>query len=175
MNLFFIGYRCTGKTTIAKSVSEKMGWTFVDADVMLMEKRGENITRIVSNGGWALFRKLEKETLKTICSRDGQVVATGGGVVLDDENIEIMKMGGPVIWLRATAETVFRRMQSDIQTETLRPALTERDLMDEITQTLEEREPLYQKAMSWSVDTDGKGIMDVINEILIHLKKSGAY
>jgi shikimate kinase len=170
MNLFIIGYRCTGKSTVAKVVSEKTGWTCVDADSELADQRGETVAQIVATGGWPLFRKLEKETLKKICSREGQVVATGGGVVLDEENIELMRKSGEVIWLRANAETIIERMQADEKTETLRPALTEQTLAEEIKQTLSERVPLYQKAMTWSVDTDGKEVMDVITEIISHLK-----
>lgn len=170
MNLFLIGYRCTGKSNVARGISEKTGWTCVDADTELTVYRGETVAQIVEIGGWSLFRKLEKETLEKICGRDGQVVATGGGVVLDEENIEIMRKSGDVIWLKATAETIIDRMQADEETETLRPALTEQTLIEEIKQTLSERIPLYQKAMTWSVDTDGKEIADVISEIISHLK-----
>ena len=172
MNLFIIGYRCTGKTTTAQTVSERMGWKFIDADRELMEKRGESVSEIVSSGGWPLFRKLEKQTLKEICRQERQVVATGGGVILDDENIETMKNNGPVIWLKATPETIIERMTADTETEELRPALTDHDLISEINETLNERIPLYQKAMTWSVDTDGKKINEVISEILSLIESS---
>lgn len=173
MNIFIIGYRCTGKTTAAHSVSKRVGWEFVDADRELMEKMGESVTEIVSRGGWTLFRELEKKTLKSICRNERQVVATGGGVVLDDENIETMKKNGLVIWLRATIDTIIERMQVDIQTEDLRPALTDHhDLISEIKETLKERTPLYQKATTWSVDTDGKKINEVVSEIISLIEKS---
>ena len=67
MNIFLIGYRCTGKTSVGKQIAGKIGWKFIDADEVLMKSSGETVADIVSRGGWPLFRRLEKETLKEIC------------------------------------------------------------------------------------------------------------
>lgn len=166
MNIFLIGYRCTGKTSVGRNVARKIGWTFVDADELLMKNSGETVADIVSRGGWSLFRKLEKDTLKAICRNRKQVVATGGGVVTDDENIDLMKQNGAIVWLRATPKTIRERMIQDSHTGELRPSLTDRELMIEIEETLKERTPLYRIAMIVDVETEDKTIPEISSEIL---------
>ena len=74
MNLFLIGYRCSGKTTIGKSVAETIEWSFVDADQMLVEECGKQIKDIVDTEGWQSFRHRERSLLKQICKKKRQVV-----------------------------------------------------------------------------------------------------
>jgi shikimate kinase len=172
-NIFLIGYRCTGKTSVGRDVAKKIGWRFVDADDLLMENSGETVTEIVSRGGWELFRKLEKETMKTICQKGGQVVATGGGVVTDGENIEEMKRSGAIVWLRANPETIMERMVRDARTGDLRPSLTNQDLTAEIAETLRERLPLYSAATTLNIDTEGKTLSEVSDEVVVSLSGIG--
>ena len=166
MNIFLIGYRCTGKSTVGKRVAEKLNWKFVDADVELVSDQGRSIAQIVSQSGWQAFRHIEKTVLARLCQSTCRVIATGGGVVLDGENIQRMKANGPVIWLRASPETIYNRMIHDKNTLASRPALTDGKLLDEILETLSERRPLYASAMSGFVDTDGKSTDTVCAEIL---------
>jgi len=173
MNIFLIGYRCTGKTSMGRLVAEKIGWEFIDADELLMKNSGETVADIVSRGGWPLFRKLERDTLDAICLNRRQVIATGGGVVTDDENIDLMKRNGVVVWLRAAPETILARMVRDTRTGDLRPSLTDRGLKQEIVETLKERTPLYRIAMTVDVDTEGKTIEEVALEVLNLLARIG--
>lgn len=166
MNIFLIGYRCTGKSTVGKRVAEKLNWKFVDADAELVSDQGCSIARIVSQSGWKAFRRIEKAVLARLCQSKYQVIATGGGVVLDGENVRCMKENGPVIWLRAAPETVYNRMIQDKNTLASRPALTDGKLLDEIMETLSDRQPLYASAMSGFVDTDDKSADAVCAEIL---------
>lgn len=166
MNIFLIGYRCTGKSTVGRQVAERLNWKFVDADAELVTEQGFSIARIVSQSGWEGFRRIEKSVLARLCESTNQVIATGGGVVLDIENVRLMKKNGPVIWLRATPETIFKRMIQDENTPASRPALTGGKPWDEILETLSVREPLYESAMSGFVDTDDKPADAVCNEIL---------
>jgi shikimate kinase len=124
MNLFLIGYRCSGKTTIGKSIAMTIDWSFVDSDRWVINACGKTIKDIIDTEGWEAFRRMERSTLKQICTKDRQVVATGGGVVLDKANIQAMKTCGMVIWLGATAETIQKRMLQDKNSGNLRPALT---------------------------------------------------
>ena len=110
MNLFLIGYRCTGKSSVGRSLSARLGRTFVDTDSLLVSDHGMTIKKIVDTYGWEVFRQIEHATVKLVCSMDRRVVATGGGVVLNADNLKLMKEGGRIVWLRATPETIKTRI-----------------------------------------------------------------
>jgi len=91
MNIFLIGYRCTGKTFVGISLAKRLKLSFFDADSELVKEQGMNISEIVNRQGWDVFREMEKAVIKRVCSFDDYVVATGGGAVLDIENVRHMK------------------------------------------------------------------------------------
>lgn len=165
MNIYLIGYRCTGKTTVAKSLSEKLGWGYLDADVKLTEEYGMTISDIVQKEGWPGFRKKEKKILQEIVTYTGHAVATGGGVILDPDNVEMMKETGVVVWLKASPETIYFRMMNDRMTESQRPSLTDKKLEQEIRDTLNERTPLYEGAMNFSIETDHQSLDAVVQQM----------
>ncbi len=111
--------------------------------------------------GWNSFRRLESEILKDLALEAGRVVATGGGVVLEPDNVRLMKETGRVIWLRTSWETIFRRMTADPVSVAMRPGLTELPLAEEIKETLASREPLYRAAMDAAVETDDLSVDEV--------------
>jgi shikimate kinase len=170
MNLFLIGYRCTGKTTIGKSVAETIDWRFVDADTMLVGECGRQIKDIVDTEGWQAFRRRERSTLKQICMQKRQVVATGGGVVLDADNVRAMQGCGIIIGLGATADTIRKRMLQDITTATFRPALTDRGLVKEIEDMLSKRNPCYESASDFFIHTDGIPVVEITQTIIQKIK-----
>jgi shikimate kinase len=172
MNLFLIGYRCSGKTTIGKSIARTIDWSFVDSDLLVIKKSGKSIQDIIDTEGWEAFRRLERSALKQICADDRQVVATGGGVVLDEANIQAMKTSGMVVWLDATAETIQKRMLQDKSTGNFRPALTDKGRIEEIEDMLSQRMPYYESASDFNIGTDDvpvseitKGIIETLNEM----------
>ena len=165
-NLFLIGYRCTGKTTVGKTLAEKLSRSFVDTDALVVTHQGVSIKEIVDSHGWECFRGMEHASLKKVSASDRQVVATGGGIVLNDENVMLMKKSGKIIWLRAKLETIKARMAQDTDTQDFRPALTLQDSISEIEETLQLRKPLYKKAMDFYVDTDEHNIHEVTAIIL---------
>jgi shikimate kinase len=166
MNLFLIGYRCTGKSTIGKSIAMTIAWSFVDSDILVIKECGKSIKDIVDTEGWKAFRRMERSALKQICTKDRQVVATGGGVVLDAANIKAMKTSGMVIWLGATAETIQKRMLQDKNSGNFRPALTDKGRMEEIEDMLLKRTPYYESACDFSIHTDDVPVNE-ITEIII--------
>ena len=161
MNIFLIGYRCTGKTSVGKSLATTLGWSFVDADSRLVEEYGLTIKEIVATQGWESFRKKERAVLKVLCIMDQQVIASGGGVVLNHDNVVDMKKSGVLVWLRATPETIKKRIVQDEKTDEQRPSLTEKGLIEEIEETLLNRNPLYGKAMNFFVDTNNLSIDEI--------------
>ena len=82
MNLFLIGYRCSGKTTVGKSIAMTIDWSFVDSDLRVIKESGKRIKDIVDIEGWDAFRRMERSAIKQICADDRQVVATGGDAAL---------------------------------------------------------------------------------------------
>ncbi len=166
MNLFLIGYRCSGKTTIGKTIAKALDWSFVDADVILVRESGRSIKEIVDSEGWDAFRRMERSVLKQICADDRQVVATGGGVVLDRSNIQAMKTSGTVVWLDAGAATIQKRMRQDKNTEKFRPALTDKGRMEEIEDMLLKRNPYYESAGDFSIHTDDVPVKEIAQKII---------
>lgn len=174
MNLFLIGYRCSGKTTVGKSIAVKIGWSFVDSDTLVIQECGKSIKDIIDTEGWDAFRRMERSTLKRICTKDRQVVATGGGVVLDSDNVTAMQAGGKVIWLSAAAETIQKRMRQDKNTGDFRPALTDSGSEAEIEDLLLKRNPYYQSASDFIIGTDDLPVDEIARRIIENLSVGSA-
>ena len=171
VNLFLIGYRCTGKSSVARLLAALLDQEFVDTDSMIVAEESMSIREIVDSRGWEAFRRVEHAVLKQVCAVDRRVVATGGGIVLDGDNVKLMKESGRVIWLQASAQTIRARMVQDQDSKAFRPALTSADSISEIEETLAQRIPLYQQAMDFSVATDHRGIDEIGDEIVRQLSK----
>lgn len=161
MNLFLTGYRCTGKTTVGKLLARDLGWRFTDTDAEIVRTEKMTVREMVARHGWAYFREKERETVRRVCRKNRQVVATGGGVILNPDNVADMKAAGKVIWLRASPENILHRMNADDNTEGQRPALTDHALAQEVEDTLAERLPLYSAAADMTVDTDTADIDEI--------------
>jgi shikimate kinase len=154
MNIFLIGYRCTGKTSVGRVLAASLARPFVDTDARIVSLNHQSIHRLVDDHGWPAFRRKEKQVLKDVCAKTGQVVATGGGIVLDAENVALMKQTGRVVLLTAGVETIRQRMHGDDTSAGFRPSLTgNKNVAQEIQQTLSERMPLYKGAMEFCFDT----------------------
>ncbi len=166
MNIYLIGYRCTGKTSVGRRLAEKIGWPFVDTDALVEQQDGRKITAIVAAHGWPVFRRMERETLGAVCAADRQVVATGGGIVLESVNVDRMRQTGRIILLTAGLETIRARMAADEATAGLRPPLTaDKSRWEEIRQTLDQRIPLYKAAGDIRVATDSLAVGGVADRI----------
>jgi shikimate kinase len=156
---------------VGQALSNKLGWPYVDTDALLVSESGRSIKQIVKTQGWETFRKLERDIVQQVCLQGRQVVATGGGAVLNVANVKRMKKSGKLIWLTARPETVEKRMMGDQDTAAFRPSLTARDSLSEIIETMIEREPLYRQAMDFCVRTDERKIDEISDEIVQQLIK----
>jgi len=169
MNLTLIGYRATGKTTLAQLLAERLGWDWIDADVEIERRAGKTITRIFAEDGEPAFRDLEAEVIADLCGRERLVLAAGGGAPLREESRRAMRSAGKVIWLTAEPETIHLRMTGDPTNPDRRPNLTDRGPLDEILQLLKRREPIYRESADLQVDTEGKTPEQLTAEILDRL------
>ena len=170
-NVFLIGYRCTGKSAVGKQLATKLGWPFIDTDSLLVSESGVSIKEIVEKYGWETFRKMEHVIVNQVCILDRRVVATGGGIVLNEANVNLMKKNGRLVWLKAAPETIKTRMMLDQGTEAFRPSLSSKDSFSEIEETLIERYPFYKRAMDFFVDTDNVGLDAIVDSTLENLKR----
>ena len=154
-NIALIGYRATGKTTVAKELANRLsGWNWVDADVEIERAAGKTIAQIFQQSGESGFRDLESTVTAELLLRPQTIIATGGGVVIRPENRERLKQTAFVVWLQASADTIYQRMYSDETTSTRRPALTDNNPYEEIVKMLKMRNLWYEQTASVSVDTD---------------------
>ena len=153
--LFLIGYRGTGKSTVARLLAAALGWQWVDADVELEAHCGRSIRAVFAEEGEAGFRDREEAVLAELCRRTNVVVATGGGVVLRAGNRARLR-GGKVVWLTADADTICRRLAQDPSTAERRPPLAAAATAcdrGEVEELLRQREPLYRACADATVDT----------------------
>ena len=150
--VYLIGYRGSGKSASAKHLADRLRWDWLDADVMLEEHFACTIQSIFATDGEASFRDKETFILQQIAKKSKLVVATGGGIVLRQENRDAMSKG-VVVWLYASAETLWRRIQSDQTTEERRPDLASGGLR-EVEEMLAKREQLYRQCADISFSTE---------------------
>ena len=175
MNLTLIGYRATGKTTLARLLAERLGWDWIDADVEIERRAGKSIARIFAEDGEPAFRDLEVQVTADLCRRPKLVLAAGGGAPLRPENRQAMREAGKVVWLKAAPETILARMTGDATTAGRRPNLTNQGGLGEIVELLGRREPIYQETAHIEVDTEQKTPPQLTDEILQRLRlPSGA-
>jgi shikimate kinase len=168
-NVVLIGYRGTGKTTVARLLALKLGWDWVDADVEIELRAGKSIASIFAEDGEPMFRMLESQVLADLLRRDKTVLAAGGGAVIKDGNRQALGTAGRVIWLKAAVPTILARVGADQTTVARRPNLTTAGGETEVVRMLAEREPLYRQCAHLEVDTEGKTPSVVAAEILDRL------
>jgi shikimate kinase len=162
MNLVLIGYRGTGKSTVAQLLAKQLGMEVVSLDQEIVRHAGRTIPEIVAAQGWAHFRDLESEITKRCAARDQIIIDAGGGVILRQENVENLRRGGTLFWLRASVPVIVARIAAGSE----RPALTAgKSFTDEVEDVLNERIPLYEAAAHHRVDTDARTIEQVAAEI----------
>lgn len=166
MNLTLIGYRATGKTTLARLLAERLGWDWIDADVEIERVAGKTIAEIFAEDGEPVFRDVEAQVIADLTSRNELVIAAGGGAPMREESRKAMRKGGQVVWLQASPETVHARMTGDATTATRRPNLTDRGPLDEIKHLMSVREPVYRESAHLEIDTDGRSLGSIVDGIL---------
>ncbi len=150
MNIALIGYRGTGKSTIGKLVAERTDLDLANLDALIIEKAGMSIPMIVETYGWDQFRDLETQVLEETVAKDDLLLDCGGGIIVRPENREILLRTAEVFWLTASVETIARRISEDNQ----RPSLTGKSFVEEISEVLKERGPLYRRSSAHVIDTD---------------------
>jgi shikimate kinase len=175
LNLVLIGFRATGKTSVGRRLAALLNRSFVDLDQVLVEEAGQTIAEIVAQEGWQEFRRRERDLVARYGGRQGRVLATGGGVILDPENVRILRKNGIVIWLTADPETIQSRLAQDEPGEVSRPSLTGTDTLGEVAEVLQARQHLYLAAAQIIINTVGQSVEEVTDQILAAVKAREAW
>ena len=141
VNLYLIGMMGVGKTTVGKLLAEEIGYRFVDTDEVIVKAAGKSINEIFTENGEPEFRKLESDVLAQVCAYTKLVVATGGGVVMQQQNWSYLHHG-LIIWLDAPIQIILQRLAAD----DTRPLLQDANMESKLRSLLEQRQPMYSQA-----------------------------
>lgn len=159
-NIVLFGFMGTGKTSVGKKLAAEMNMRFLDMDHVIEEREGRAINDIFATDGEAYFRQLERSLVKELADREGMVIGTGGGVVLNEENISDFAGTGLCVCLNADPQEILKRLENDGS----RPLLAEGDKLQKIRDILESRKALYANVPE-QIDTDGMTVEDVVSRI----------
>ena len=165
-NIFLVGMMGAGKTTVGRALAQRLKREFVDTDRELVARTGVPVAMVFEIEGEAGFRRRESAMLREICARDNCVVATGGGIVLAEENRAAMREAGTVVYLRARLESLWERTRQD----TTRPLLATPDPRATLARLLEEREPLYRAAAHVVVESGAQSATTLANRVAAALR-----
>lgn len=160
-NVVLLGFMGTGKTTVGRALAARLRRTFVDMDVELEARAGKPIARIFAEDGEPAFRRMERDLVVELSRRSNRVIAAGGGVVLNPDNIRDFTATGCVICLTASSDEILKRV---LRTRH-RPLLEQGDKSERIRNLLRDRQRLYD-AIPLHVETTGKTAEDVVAEVL---------
>lgn len=156
---------------MGRRISERLRIPFYDTDELIQEYTGKTVREIVDKGGWDLFRREEKAVIRTLSSLAETVIVVGGGAVMDVENREALKRNGLFLWLTADVRTIIERMKNDGVSMEQRPPLRGDQMERETSGILEQRIPIYRELADFTIDTSGRDIDAIAEEIcslLIH-------
>ena len=163
-NLFLIGFMGTGKSTVGKILARKLGWKFIDSDLKIQNKAKHKIADIIDQHGIRYFRKLESKIIADICKSHQQVVALGGGSVLNSVNRKRLEASGIMIQLEAKTRTIYSRLIGD-QDRPLIRANTHKKQREKIQKLYRKRKKYYQASKSVKIITDHMKPDEVATEV----------
>lgn len=180
MKVVLIGYRAAGKSTVGKMLAARLNVDFRDTDAMIEESMDMPVKEIVALYGWEYFRSKERDIIQSLVKKEDCVIATGGGVVLFRENVDLLKQNvdllkraSVIVWLNAPLRDIVERLKQDAQNEATRPPFTSGNVVQETIDTMRKRLPLYERSADYVVDTLKKTLEQITEEIHQYLLKSG--
>lgn len=167
-NVVLTGFMGTGKSSVGKLLAYRLGKSFIDIDKQIEKEAGISIPEIFTKYGEEFFRAKEHEVVARIARYKNVVIATGGGVVLNDRNMECLRGKGIIICLSATPDVILERTSR----RPTRPLLQCENPRQKITELLTKRQPFYEQA-DYVVDSSNLTPHQVTEEIIAYLRKGG--
>ncbi|MBI2036246.1 shikimate kinase AroL [Candidatus Microgenomates bacterium] len=171
MNIVLIGMRGAGKTTVGKMLASHLKKDFIEMDDLVAKKAGMKIAQIVKKHGWEYFRDLETQITQEVSQKDNVIIATGGGVVLRSENVQVLKKHGKLFWLSVGVNSLLKRIGNDAN----RPSLTGKSPKEDMEETQIQRQKLYEQAADVVIDTEKITAKEVMEEIITNLEDTYVY
>lgn len=168
MNIIIIGFMGVGKSEVGKALAGRLKLNFLDTDELIEKTEGRKIAEIFAQEGEDHFREMETEVLKTLTDYDHFVLSTGGGIVLREENVQLLKEIGPLVLLFAREEIILQRVKD---TED-RPLLAG-DKAQKINEILTVRNPIYNRVADFTVDTSEITPEAAADKIIEYVKSKG--
>ena len=166
-NIFFIGFMGTGKTTVSDYLSIILNRTKIEIDKYIEEKENMTIIEIFEQYGEKYFRDCETNILNELKKKNNQIISCGGGIILRDKNIDLIKKQGKIVLLTASPQTIYERIKNSIE----RPILNNNMNIEFISSLMKNREAKYLKTADIIINTDGKNIRQVSYEIIKKLNE----
>ena len=162
-NIILIGFMGCGKTSVGKRLSNKLSFSFKDTDQMIEEKAGKTISAIFAEEGEKVFRNMETQCLKDLIEMNemDMVLSVGGGLPLREENRELLRKLGTVIYLSASGMTIYNRVKHD----TTRPLLQGNNPRGRILDLMAARKAFYEDAADVTICVDNRNFTQIIEEI----------
>ena len=160
-NIVLVGFMGSGKTSVGKKLSVDLKREFIDMDDFIVVKEGMSINEIFEKKGENYFRNLEKELCQRFSEAKGKIIATGGGVIKNNVNVENLKKGGTIIYLKSTPKQIAFNLRFD----NTRPLLPGDNKEEKIANLMAEREPVYNKCADEIVDVSGLNIDETMDKI----------
>ena len=169
-NIVLIGFMGCGKSSVGKRIAVNYNKKFIDTDSEIQCMCGMSINDIFKKYGESYFRKLERNYCKLAALNSGYIIATGGGIIKDENNIENLKLNGTIVYLRCSAEKIYRNIKND----NTRPLLNGADdKLALICSLLEEREPLYSKYSDFTIDISSMRLEESAWQVGRELRRFG--
>lgn len=166
MNLYLIGYRGCGKSTVAPLVAQRLGWKYVDTDDFIEMAGDMSIAEIFLKRGEAEFRFRETDAIAGFAALSNVVVSLGGGAPISESNRELIATSGKAVWLNADPETLWQRISADASSVTRRPDLTDSGGKAEVVELLAVRYPVYESCSDFTIEVDGLSPEEVAEYIV---------
>jgi len=165
VNLALIGFMGTGKTSVGRLVADQLGFEFLDTDELIQVRTGRTIADIFAKEGEPAFRQLERQVVQELSTREKTVIATGGGLPTNAENLAALKSFALVICLWASAEKIWERVRN----QSHRPLLHDADPQKKIRDLLAVRKPFYHQA-DVLINTDLRSVREAAQQIALQFK-----
>lgn len=171
-NIVLIGFMGTGKSTIGKLLEKSTNLKFIDTDLLIEKRTKMSISEIFKKYGENHFRKLENKITNELGDRKGLIISTGGGIILDEENIMNLKKNGLIFLLDGSVKTIIKNLKrSYIE----RPLLKNEDWREEVENLLRQREELYKKSGDYIINVDNKIPKEICLNIIKIYKNTDSF